>query len=158
MRTTQEIINLLKDFKAKQASKYGIRRMGVFGSVARGEQHENSDVDVYIEGELQGLFALAGIKNELEELLGCQVDIVRLQRSDGYFSSKKEYRRRASMFDQEETLHLLELIESTLSIIEERCKEIVTVDDFLLSDQGMILMDSVCMKVIAVGESVKNAG
>ncbi|MCM0715090.1 MULTISPECIES: hypothetical protein [Parabacteroides] len=62
------------------------------------------------------------------------------------------------MFDQEETLHLLELIESTLSIIEERCKEIVTVDDFLLSDQGMILMDSVCMKVIAVGESVKNAG
>lgn len=36
MRTTQEIINLLKDFKAKQASKYGIRRMGVFGSVARG--------------------------------------------------------------------------------------------------------------------------
>ena len=60
------------------------------------------------------------------------------------------------MFDQEETLHLLELIESTLSIIEERCKEIVTVDDFLLSDQGMILMDSVCMKVIAVGESVKN--
>ena len=61
------------------------------------------------------------------------------------------------MFDQEETLHLLGLIESTLSIIEERCKEIVTVDDFLLSDQGMILMDSVCMKVIAVGESVKNA-
>ena len=62
------------------------------------------------------------------------------------------------MFDLDETLHLLELIESTLSIIEERCKEIVTVDDFLLSDQGMILMDSVCMKVIAVGESVKNAG
>ncbi|MFV0582567.1 MAG: hypothetical protein ACK5N4_11030 [Parabacteroides gordonii] len=55
------------------------------------------------------------------------------------------------MFDKEETLHLLELIESTLSIIEERCKEIVTVDDFSLSDQGMILMDSVCMKVIAVG-------
>lgn len=49
MRTTQEIINLLKDFKMKQASKYGIRRMGVFGSVARGEQHEGSDVDVYIE-------------------------------------------------------------------------------------------------------------
>lgn len=34
------------------------------------------------------------------------------------------------MFEQEETLHLLELIESTLSIIEERCKEIATVDDF----------------------------
>lgn len=52
MRTTQGIISLLKDFKAKQSSKYGIRRIGVFGSVARGEQYENSDVDVYIEGEL----------------------------------------------------------------------------------------------------------
>ena len=52
MRTTQGIISLLKDFKAKHSSKYGIRRMGVFGSVARGEQYENSDVDVYIEGEL----------------------------------------------------------------------------------------------------------
>lgn len=46
------------------------------------------------------------------------------------------------MFDKEETLHLLELIETTLSTIEERCKKIVTVDDFLLSDQGMILMDN----------------
>ena len=33
---------------------------------------------------------------------------------------------------------------------------IVTVDDFLLSDQGVILMDIVYMKVIAVDESVKN--
>lgn len=60
------------------------------------------------------------------------------------------------MFDKEEILHLLELIESTLTAIETRCKEVLTVDDFLLSDQGMILMDSVCMKIIAVGESVKN--
>lgn len=89
MRTTQEIINLLKDFKVKQASKYGIRRMGVFGSVARGEQHEDSDVDVYIEGELKGLFALAGVKNELEELLGCQVDIIRLRdRMDAFLKKR----------------------------------------------------------------------
>lgn len=60
------------------------------------------------------------------------------------------------MFDKDEILHLLGLIESTLSTIEERCKEIAIVDDFLLSNQGMILMDSVCMKVIALGESVKN--
>lgn len=60
------------------------------------------------------------------------------------------------MFDRDEILHLLGLIESTLSTIEERCKEIAIVDDFLLSNQGMILMDSVCMKVIALGESVKN--
>lgn len=79
MKTTQEIINILKDFKSKQAARYGILKMGVFGSVARNEQHEDSDVDVYFEGELSGLFALAHLKNELEEILGCKVDIVRLR-------------------------------------------------------------------------------
>lgn len=39
----------------------------------------NSDIDIYIEGELKGFFALSGIKNDLEELLGCSVDIVRLR-------------------------------------------------------------------------------
>lgn len=61
------------------ASQYGIIRMGIFGSVARQEQNENSDIDIYIEGELKGFFALSGIKNDLEELLGCSVDIVRLR-------------------------------------------------------------------------------
>lgn len=89
MKTTQEIISILKNFKTKQAAKYGILKMGVFGSVARGEQREDSDVDVYIEGELKGLFALAGIKNELEELLGCPVDIVRLRERMDTFLKKR---------------------------------------------------------------------
>lgn len=89
MKTTQEIISILKNFKTKQAAKYGILKMGVFGSVARGEQREDSDVDVYIEGELKGLFALAGIKNELEELQGCQVDIVRLRDRMDTFLKKR---------------------------------------------------------------------
>ena len=53
--------------------------MGIFGSVARNEQTETSDVDIYVEGQLRGFFALSGIKQELEELLGCPVDIVRLR-------------------------------------------------------------------------------
>lgn len=89
MKTTQEIISILKNFKTKQATKYGILKMGVFGSVARGEQREDSDVDVYIEGELKGLFALAGIKIELEELLGCPVDIVRLRERMDSFLKKR---------------------------------------------------------------------
>jgi predicted nucleotidyltransferase len=52
--------------------------MGVFGSVARGEQKEDSDVDVVMEGESQTLFTIAGIKRELEELFGIPVDIVRI--------------------------------------------------------------------------------
>ena len=61
----------------------------IFGSVARGEQTENSDVDVCVEGQLHGFFALAGIKQELEELLGCKVDIVRLRdRMDSFLRER----------------------------------------------------------------------
>ena len=49
MKTTSEYIALLRKYMAENAHKYGIVRMGIFGSVARGEQTENSDVDVCVE-------------------------------------------------------------------------------------------------------------
>ena len=89
MKTTSEYIALLRKYMAENAHKYGIVRMGIFGSVARGEQTENSDVDVCVEGQPHGLFALAGIKQELEELLGCKVDIVRLRdRMDSFLRER----------------------------------------------------------------------
>ena len=77
MKSTEEIVNALRDWKPEAERKYGFRRIGVFGSVARGEQHEGSDVDVCYEGPATGLFAFVGIKMELEKLLGCSVDLVR---------------------------------------------------------------------------------
>ena len=89
MKTTSEYIALLRKYMAENAHKYGIVRMGIFGSVARGEQTENSDVDVCVEGQQHGFFALAGIKQELEELLGCKVDIVRLRdRMDSFLRER----------------------------------------------------------------------
>lgn len=79
MKTTSEYVNLLRTYMKQSASTYGISRMGIFGSVARQEQQADSDIDIYIEGELKGFFPLAGIKGELEELLGCRVDLVRLR-------------------------------------------------------------------------------
>ena len=79
MKTLPEYITLLQSYMQQNASKYGILRMGIFGSVARNEHTDVSDVDVYVEGQLHGFFALAGIKQDLEELLGCKVDIVRLR-------------------------------------------------------------------------------
>ena len=49
MKTTSEYIAILHKYMAENAHKYGIVRMGIFGSVARGEQTENSDVDVCVE-------------------------------------------------------------------------------------------------------------
>ncbi len=63
--------------------------MGIFGSVARNEHTATSDVDIYIERQLHGFFALAGIKQELEDLLGCKVDIVRLRdKMDSFLREK----------------------------------------------------------------------
>ena len=53
--------------------------MGIFGSVARGEQTEGSDVDVYLETTKPSLFALVHIKEELQNLFGCPVDLIRLR-------------------------------------------------------------------------------
>ena len=79
MRSTAEYINLLRDYMKMNASKYNITRMGIFGSVARGEQTEDSDVDVYLETSKPNMFALVHIKEDLQTLFGCNVDIVRLR-------------------------------------------------------------------------------
>jgi len=79
MNSKQEYINLLSDFKTKRGFVYGINRIGIFGSVARGEQSEKSDIDIYYEGEPLSLFKIMALKNELETMLKCTVDIVRLR-------------------------------------------------------------------------------
>ena len=76
MKTTSEYITLLRKYMAENASKYGIMRMGIFGSVARGEQTVESDVDVCVELQTPNMFSLVHIKEELQHLFGCAVDIV----------------------------------------------------------------------------------
>lgn len=50
MKTLSEYVSLLHHYMQQNASKYGILRMGIFGSVARNEHTATSDVDIYIEG------------------------------------------------------------------------------------------------------------
>ena len=79
MKTTKEYLQLLQAYKLKSAIRYGISRIGIFGSVARGEQQEGSDVDVYVDLSSPDLFSLVHIKDELQQLFGCPVDVVRLR-------------------------------------------------------------------------------
>ena len=79
MKSTAEILDLLRMFKAQSASKYGLKRIGIFGSVARGEQTDQSDVDICYESEPPSLRTLEHIQSELEELLGCSVDLIRIR-------------------------------------------------------------------------------
>ena len=59
--------------------QYGIRKIGLFGSVARGEHKEGSDVDVVYEGE-PNILLRSRMKRELEFLFGCNVDLVRFRK------------------------------------------------------------------------------
>ncbi len=80
MKTTSEYLQLLKQFKETKALVYGIQKIGLFGSVARGEHKEGSDVDVCFEGNAMGLFKMAHLKEELEILFGTSVDLLRMHK------------------------------------------------------------------------------
>ncbi len=59
------------------ASRHGARNVRVFGSVARGEARQDSDVDFLVEAETEtSAWFPAGLILELEKLLDCSVDVV----------------------------------------------------------------------------------
>lgn len=60
------------------------------------------------------------------------------------------------MYDKTLAHSLICLIIDNLKIIQKRTEKIQSSVDFTSSEQGMILLDSLCMKLVAVGESIKN--
>lgn len=56
---------------------YGIKSLRIFGSVARGEDHECSDVDVFVDTETPNPFLLMDAKDYLERIVGRSVDVIR---------------------------------------------------------------------------------
>ncbi len=59
------------------AAKYGAYNIRIFGSVARQEADANSDVDFLVEMQCgRSLFDIGGLLMELQDILGCKVDVV----------------------------------------------------------------------------------
>ncbi len=75
--TRSEILEILKKYKNENAEKYGINRLGLFGSYSKDEGRDESDIDIIIDTTEPDLFKLVHIKDELEKLLEKTVDIVR---------------------------------------------------------------------------------
>ena len=71
-------IEKLRGTRQYLGEHYGVHSMMLFGSLAKGQQHEGSDVDICVE-MVPNLFNRAGVKVYLEELLGCPVDVVRMR-------------------------------------------------------------------------------
>ncbi|MBN1532858.1 MAG: nucleotidyltransferase domain-containing protein [Spirochaetes bacterium] len=72
----EAILLELKRRKAELSRRYGITRLGLFGSYARGEAKAYSDIDVVVELAEPDLFALVHVKEALEEDFRKRVDIV----------------------------------------------------------------------------------
>ena len=70
---------MLGSYKPTAQKMYGITKLGIFGSVARGEQTPDSDVDVCYEGKAPTFLTLDMIQTELEQLFDCKVDLVRVR-------------------------------------------------------------------------------
>jgi len=59
------------------AGRHGAKRLRIFGSVARGEAKPDSDVDFLVDLEAgRSLLDLGGLLMDLQDLLGCKVDVV----------------------------------------------------------------------------------
>ena len=78
MLNRKGVITKLQSSRLFLNERYGVSSMLLFGSLARNEQRENSDVDVCVEMP-PNHFRQAGVKAYLQELLGCDVDVVRMR-------------------------------------------------------------------------------
>jgi predicted nucleotidyltransferase len=81
MLELQDCIKKLVDFKSKFAQKYGITKLGIFGSVARKENTENSDIDIVVEVQEPSLLLMYELKEALKQIFDCEVNLVRFRDS-----------------------------------------------------------------------------
>ena len=75
--TKSQAISILESHKTDFAARFGVERIGVFGSVARDEATENSDVDVIAQMP-PNFGSLIELQEELEKEFGTKVDLIRM--------------------------------------------------------------------------------
>ncbi len=73
-------IAILKKNEGIIKEKYGVKRIGVFGSFARGEESESSDIDILVEFEKPvDLFEFLDLQEFLEKIFNRKVDLVTIK-------------------------------------------------------------------------------
>ena len=133
MKTKDEIIAILQNFKEEFGKRYGIEKLGLFGSVARGEQKEDSDIDICVKLQEPDYFTRMEIKESLEERFNAKVDVVSLTAI-----MRSLFRNHI----EKDAIY--------------RCGSVISVNDFLASPDKMDIFDATCMRLQTIGETVKN--
>lgn len=77
MPDVRDIIRTRRDEIIEIAARYGAHNVRVFGSAARGDTYPDSDIDLLVNLEPgRSLLDLGGLLVDLQDLLGCRVDVV----------------------------------------------------------------------------------
>jgi predicted nucleotidyltransferase len=76
MTAKEQILNTLREQRERLAHRYPIRRLALFGSWARGDAEEKSDVDVLVDVDPSIGIQFVELAEELEQALGRHVDLV----------------------------------------------------------------------------------
>jgi hypothetical protein len=76
MKTFEIIQDKLADYKQSLASKYGVKNLAIFGSVSRGDDTSDSDIDILVEFDKPIGIQFVDLAIELEKILKKRVDLV----------------------------------------------------------------------------------
>jgi predicted nucleotidyltransferase len=77
MKTQTEVLQMLAQKKSSLLETYQITRLGIFGSYARGEQTDESDIDILVEyDKAPTLYQIIELRDDLSELFAIKVDVV----------------------------------------------------------------------------------
>jgi len=79
MRSTEDILAILREAKPDLVRRFGVRDLALFGSYARGEQQEASDVDVLVDVDPSIGLRFVELATALEDLLGLPTDVVSIR-------------------------------------------------------------------------------
>jgi predicted nucleotidyltransferase len=85
----KNVLRILGMHKDELTRDYGLLKLGVFGSVARNEAREDSDIDIVVETQVPDLLRMANLREDLEELLHSKVDLIRYRRRMNSFLKKR---------------------------------------------------------------------
>jgi len=81
-----DVIETLKQHEREIKERYGVRRIGVFGSYVRGEQKETSDIDILVEFDEPTFDNFMNLSFYLEGLFGKKVDLITTRGMSPYIS------------------------------------------------------------------------
>ena len=76
MTTRESILSTLRRERSKLREHFGVKRVALFGSYARGDQTESSDVDILVEVDPSIGLRFVALADHLESLLGVRTDVV----------------------------------------------------------------------------------